>query len=62
MVLKGYIALWILGIVAAAIVYLTGNLTPVWKVMFGFFTFGAIFMGFLSVIPSTVFHGEPKKH
>lgn len=62
MVLKGYIALWILGIIAAAIFYLTGNLTPFWKVMFGFFTFGAIFMGFLSVIPSTVFHGEPKKH
>lgn len=62
MVLKGYIAIWALGIIAAAVVYFTGNLTPFMKVLFGFFTFGAIFLGFLSVIPSTVFHGEPKKH
>lgn len=54
--------MWIVGTVAAAIFYLTGNLTPFWKVLFGFFTFGAIFMGFLSVIPSTIFHGEPKEH
>lgn len=62
MILKGYLAIWTVGIVAALIVYLTGNLTPFWKVLFGFFTFGAVFLGFLSVIPSTVFHGEPKKH
>ena len=62
MVLKGYIAIWILGIIAAAIVYFTGNLTPFMKVLFGFFTFGAIFLGFLSVIPSVIFHGEPKEH
>jgi hypothetical protein len=62
MILKSYIAMWILGIVSAALLYFTGNLTPLMKILYGFFTFGAIYMGFLSVIPSTVFHGEPKEH
>lgn len=62
MLLKGYFAMWVLGLIAAGIFYFTGNLTPVMKVLFGFFTFGAVFLGFLSVIPSTIFHGEPKEH
>jgi hypothetical protein len=62
MVLKVYIALWILGITAAATLYLTGNLTPFLRVFFGFLTFSALFMGFLSVIPATIFHGVPKEH
>jgi hypothetical protein len=62
MVTKIYFSLWILGIIAAGILYFTGNLTPFFKVLFGFFTFGAVYLGFLSVIPSTIFHGEPKEH
>lgn len=62
MVLKIYISLWILGIAAAVTFYLTGNLTPFMKVVFGFLTFGTLFMGFLSVIPSTIFHAPPREH
>ena len=62
MVLKIYFSLWILGIIAAGIFYFTGNLTPFLKVLFGFLTFGTLFMGFLSVIPTTIFHGTPKEH
>ena len=62
MVLKIYIALWILGITAAVTLYLTGNLTPFLQVVFGLLTFSATFLGFLSVIPATIFHGAPKEH
>lgn len=59
---KIYFSLWILGIIAAGIFYWTGNLTPVMKVLFGFLTFGTLFMGFLSMIPLTVFHKESTRH
>jgi hypothetical protein len=62
MVLKIYISIWIFGIIAAGICYLTGNLTPLMKVLFGLLTFGTMFMGFLSVIPATIFHSDKKSH
>lgn len=62
MVAKIYFSLWIFGLMAAGILYLTGNLTPFMRVVFGFLTFGTLFMGFLSVIPTTIFHGSPKEH
>lgn len=61
MVIKIYALIWVLGITAASICYLTGNLTPFMQVAFGLLTFGTLFMGFLSVIPSVIFHG-PTKH
>ena len=62
MILKIYISLWILEILAAGLVYFTGNLSPFLKVLFGFLILGTLFMGFLSVIPVTIFHGESRAH
>ena len=53
---KIYTLIWVLGILAAAGFYVTGNLTPVIAVVFGFLTFGAIFMGMMSILPATVVH------
>lgn len=61
MVLKIYALIWLLGVTAAGLIYLTGNMSPFLKVLFGLFTFGALFLGFLSVIPSVIFHA-PDKH
>ena len=61
--LKIYGLIWIVGLLAAGALYLTGNLNPVMTVVFGFLTFGAVFMGMISVLPSTVVHhGPEKKH
>ena len=62
MILKIYISAWLLGLITAVTLFLTGNLTSTLIVLFGFFTFAALFLGFLSVIPMTVFHSEPKEH
>jgi hypothetical protein len=62
MVLRVYFSLWLFGMIAALGFYLTGNLNPFWRVLFGFLTFGTLFMGFLSIIPTVVFHGAPKEH
>ena len=62
MILKVYFSLWLIGIIAAVTLYLTGNLTPFLKVLFGLFTFGALAFGFISIIPATMFHGEPREH
>jgi hypothetical protein len=48
MIVKIYALAWVLGILAAGIFYITGNLTPVWQAVFGFLTFGAVFMGMKS--------------
>ena len=61
MVLKIYALIWVLGISAATILYLTGNLTPFMQVVFGLLTFAATFLGFLSVVPAVIFH-SPTKH
>jgi hypothetical protein len=62
MILKLYLSLWLFGVIAATILYLTGNLTPFLKVLFGLFTFGALAFGFISIVPATIFHGEPREH
>ena len=62
MILKIYALVWVLGILAAGIFYITGNLTPEWQVVFGFLTFGAVFMGMIGVLPSITTHHPPVKH
>ena len=54
MMLKLYGLVWAVGIAGAAVTYLTGNMTPELTVLFGFLSFGAIFMGMIGVLPSTV--------
>jgi hypothetical protein len=61
MILKIYALVWFLGLLAAGVFYLTGNLGPVATVVFGFLTFGAIFMGMMGVLPSTVGHNAEAK-
>ena len=62
MILKIYGLIWALGIMAAAVLYFTGNLTLIMQVVFGFLSFGTMFMGLLAVLPATEFHGTPKEH
>lgn len=62
MVVKIYGLIWLLGLLAVGITYLTGNLNPVMIVLFGFLSFGAIFMGMIGVLPVTVTHHSEPKH
>lgn len=62
MIIKVYALIWVLGLTAAGILYATGNLTPVVQVVFGFLTFGMIFMGMIAVLPVVTTHHEPTKH
>lgn len=62
MLLKIYGLIWVLGLLAVAVFYLSGNLNPVMQIVFGFLSFGAIFMGILVVLPFTVTHQSPTKH
>lgn len=62
MMIKIYAAIWILGLVAAGLFYLTGNLGPIATIFFGFLTFGMVFMGMMGVLPSTVGHNANAKH
>lgn len=61
MIVKIYALIWVLGLLAAGILYLTGNLTPLMQIIFGFLTFGAIFMGMISVLPFVATHHSPSK-
>jgi hypothetical protein len=56
MMVKIYALIWVFGLLTAAIFYLTGNLTPLVQVVFGFLTFGAVFMGMMSVLPIETTH------
>ncbi len=52
MVLKIYASVWIVGLLAAGLFYLFGELTPLIQVVFGFLTLATIFIGILFVLPS----------
>jgi hypothetical protein len=62
MVVKIYALVWVLGFLAVAFTYLTGNFSPVVNIIFGFLSFGAIFMGMIAVLPLTVGNHSPTKH
>ena len=61
-IVKIYALIWVIGLLAAGAFYLTGNLGPTMKVVFGFLTFGAVFMGMIGVLPETVVHRPSAKH
>ncbi len=61
MLLKIYALIWVLGLVAAGMFYLTGNLNPTVQIVLGFLSFGAIFMGMIAVLPFAVTHQSPTK-
>lgn len=62
MIVKIYGLVWLLGLLAVGITYLTGNLSPVMIVLFGFLSFGTIFMGMMGVLPATEPHRPTSKH
>ncbi len=61
MLTKIYIVLWFLIAAAAAALYVTGSMTEMVVVLFGFICFGMVFMGMLSVLPTAV-HDSLTKH
>ncbi|MDM7922076.1 MAG: hypothetical protein QUS14_07225 [Pyrinomonadaceae bacterium] len=61
MLTKIYIVLWFLIAAAAATLYVTGSMTEMVVVLFGFICFGMVFMGMLSVLPTAV-HDSLTKH
>lgn len=58
MVLKIYGLIWALGILAVAITYIAGLLTPFMIIVFGFLSFAAIYLGIISVLP-IIFEPHP---
>ena len=62
MIVKIYALVWFLGFSAVGITYFTGNLSSVMVVLFGFLSFGAIFMGMMNVLPEVAVHSPANKH
>jgi uncharacterized protein (DUF58 family) len=62
MLVKLYTAAWALTILATVVLFATGNMGNWAVTVLGFIYFALLFGGIISVIPSTVFHGEPHKH
>jgi hypothetical protein len=64
MLAKIYGILWAAVAFSAGLLFVTGNFTLLTLVVFGFVSFGMIFMGMMCVLPSTVGHhsvpAEPK--
>jgi len=58
---KVYFALWGLLFVAAAVIFLIGTMTPMTLVVFGFISFGMVFMGMMGVLPILVTQPEAEK-
>ena len=59
MLTKIYGCLWAIFLIAAAVIFLTGNFTMFVGVVFGFIAFGMVFMGMMGVLPATVVHPAP---
>lgn len=61
MLTKIYFILWALIFLVAFGMFVTGLMTPVTAVVFGFIAFGMTFMGMMSVLPTSV-HDQLVKH
>lgn len=59
MLTKIYAALWLIVALAAGTLFLTGNFTMLTAVALGFISFGLVFMGMMSVLPTSVAHPAP---
>jgi len=62
MLVKIYFLVCALGLLTAAAFYLTGNLSSMMRIVFGFLTFSVVFMGMLSVLPFWSTHHSLPKH
>lgn len=56
---KIYWAIWAVTLAAAGVFLVTGSFTPMASVVFGFIVFGLLYMGIISLLPSTVGHNAP---
>ncbi|MBK9154300.1 MAG: hypothetical protein IPM25_08805 [Chloracidobacterium sp.] len=56
---KIYWLIWTVLLAVAALFFVAGMMTPLVAVVFGFIAFGMVFMGMMSVLPSTVGHNAP---
>lgn len=54
MLTRIYFALWAAIILAFAVTFAAGALTPMAVVVFGFLAFGMCYMGMISVLPTAV--------
>ena len=57
---KVYFTIWGLVGAAATVFFLTGNMTMLTLVVFGFVAFGLVFMGMMGVLPILVTQPEPR--
>lgn len=58
MLVRIYEVTWIVIALAALLFLVTGYLTPIAIVGFGFVVFGMVFMGMMGVLPSTYAHAN----
>lgn len=56
---KIYGIVWMVVLLTAGVLFAAGLFTPIVTVAFGFLAFGLVFMGMMSVLPSTVGHHAP---
>lgn len=59
---KIYFTVWALFLLALGVFYMTGILTPMIEVVFGFVFFGLIFMGMIGILPFHVSHHPEPRH
>ena len=60
MLVKLYWSIWFAVVLIAVGLLLTGNFAKEAAVVFGFISFGLVFMGMIGVLPSTVAHGPAR--
>jgi len=60
MLVKLYWLMWLVGILAVVGLYFAGLFTPMMAIVFGFISFGAIFLGIIGVLPIAVSHPTAK--
>jgi len=59
MSVRFYKILWLIFLGTVGVFFVSGNLTPMAWVVFGFVSFGLVFMGMMSVLPGTIMHPAP---
>ena len=58
MSVRMYKLLWLAFAAVVGIFYVSGNLTLMAEVVFGFIVFGMVFMGMMVVLPTSISHPE----
>jgi hypothetical protein len=56
MFVKIYSAIWFVVLFVTGVIFLTGNFNTMAAVVFGFVSFGLVFMGMMCVLPHAVTH------